>query len=325
MNIDNNSSVSKFDVGIPASIMENVYNTQGDNSKWARLVLTWNEQLKDPQGKLTGEVKEHKYVPLINRETGGMWIDCRPQKIFWKFLLTSMGHSLHGFVKWGTHVRDIIKKAHADCNPKGPDAKRPSLKDRTIIGLKCLKDLAIESAKSALYSPLLTVISVVGVVFAFLAVITTSKWLENRVYDIREFSGKVENEWTKGDKWNLALAPCFQPMKELKSLRAEMPTGENDPTIKEYGRDGHMRALNIFVQRNIEFRRGAGCGFFNDTWTYEKGKLTVCHLDSNITYKSTSYGCSMAAVVYQKNIKPLLVNPEEHQAFKAKAKAWSTV
>lgn len=336
MNVQNN--VTKLDTNIPPAILENVYNTQGDNCKWARLVLTWNEPIMDKYEKLTGETREHRYAALINRETGGFYLDCRPQKIFWKFLLTTPGHILSGFVKWATFAKKIIADANALCNPKGKDAKRPSLKDRTIIGLKCLKDLGFESLRTAFYSIALAVISAVGVVFAFMAVITTSRWLESRVYDIREFSGKTEAKFTRGE-WGITLAACFQeqddPVKKYaegrkaylmtrESVHPGVTAWEEPYFIKQFGQEELMRGMNMFARANIRERRKGCIGLFNDTCSYESGKVVVCKLDERIIYHSKSYD-RMTDAVYQRNVKPLLADPAEQQAFSQKARAWSTV
>lgn len=334
--INNNNKV-KLDECFPASVREHIYATQGEDSKWGRLVLTWNEQLLD------GNTKVHKYAAIVNRETGGLYLDCRPQKILAKCFATTLGHPISTICKLGRDWAKICTETHRKLNPMKkvpvsapssntngieasagstklvPDKKPPLLERVKIVG-NCIKDLFRDAGRAFLYGMALQIISFVGTIVGTLAIITKAKWLENRLYDLRELSGKTEKAFQR-DETGWTLAPCFQAIDSIKTMGSyksyhKLRNDEWDSAdfIKQYGQDESMRALNRWARNQLDFRR-KNCGPFNDS---------CMKLNNKVTYLSKAYD-NMKEIMYAKAIKPLLIDPSEQQALHEKAAAWSKI
>lgn len=339
MNCLDNKEPIKLDACLPASVRENVYTTQGKDSKWGRLVLTWNEKLPD------GKTKEHKYAAMVNRETGELFLDCRPHKLLAKCFTTTLGHPLMSIAKFGRDALKICKETHRKLNPmkevavpnttgsangieggsgstKWVPDKKPPLCERFKIVAICIKDLLRDAARSTLYGIALPIISAVGTLVAGVTVLFALfkiriLMLENLLYNIREFSGKVEKAFQRGET-SLTLAPCFQPEninRLIGSIKTRLGNDWNSKDfIEQFGQDESMRALNRWARNQLEYRR-KNCCPFNDYGM---------KLNKKITYVSEAYK-TMRDIIYEKAIGPLLIDPNEMRAVHAKAAAWSKI
>lgn len=300
----NLTKIETFEATLPKAVKDNIFATEGEKSKWGRLLLTWNEQTADG-------VKKHEYAAGYNRETGDVYLDCRPRKILAKCALTSLVHIPFAVARIGADIANTCGTIHKDVHDKNLSLKSKAWSIIKGTG-KILFDTFI---KNPALSVVLAVISAVGAVIGALAAIFKSQRLWITLYDIRELSGSIEKHT------GLALAPCFQPQmstdpKETAGQVSFYKSKDwfNTPEmVAACGQDETMRMLNNWGGGQLRFRR-SNRAIFNDCCTL---------MSKSLNYISEACKDMRAAGAEQtKRLNSLRVDPVSHKVLTAKINTW---
>jgi hypothetical protein len=174
-----------------------LYLIYPDVPKWGRLICEWNEKKED------GRTLSHLYAPCVNLEKQGMYIDCRPQKIFAKCLALVAVRPLHAIIKTIYHISlaGVAYQIYNACS--GIQTANECLQN----SIKSIVDII----RTPLYGLAMTIVTVAALILGAFSPQT--------LYESRQLLGEIEQAANWGKKhtpWT--LAPCFQPFP-LNSLK----------------------------------------------------------------------------------------------------------
>lgn len=240
-------------------IRKKIIYSEGANTKWARIILEWNEKITE--GDRKDQRKNHRYAAVFNTESGDVYFDCRPRKIFYKFCsallirpVFTVGKTLyHLFLPLSIPLE--IYNAVSEGNENGKSCKEIAQDFLINIGKNFVDIVA-----TPLFGTVLTIIFLSGVVLGLLI----GPFKPTLLYDIREAGIKVEilQNWgasyTYGGKKTLPtkINPCFYPILNFVTCAGVRWAEEEKWVDKEsFGNNDHLRCLNIIICRKIQYCR----------------------------------------------------------------------
>jgi|GEM_PF-3061381 len=245
-----------------------ILKTEGNNSKWGRLVCQWNED----------KGLHHKYATLVNLNTGDIYLDCSKKKIYAKFILHTLLRPFNIIFKTVYHVSVPISIPHIIYKTCVKGRKNESSGGE--IAKNCFKNSFNSLAdiiRTPVYGVAMTIVSIAALIIGPLA--------PKVLYDLRESIGMLVQSLHRSDKFVDDLFGCFQPIKNLKTINKD--NKKHSDTIYSKNSD-HIKGTNNFARSQVKFRR-EHWAIFNQTF----GKL-----DPNVTYISPSFD----SVIKQVNI-----------------------
>lgn len=161
-----------------------------DNSPWGRLICTWHEK------KENNTVLIHHYAACIDTRSWGVYLDCRPRKIFAKIFAQIFARPIHALFKTAYHVTMIPIILEIKNTYQG-------FQTTTI----CLKN-SIKSIADIIRTPIYGLAMIVA---SFAVLIFGIADPEN-LYSGRAFLGEIECSANWGESHTAwTLAHCFQP------------------------------------------------------------------------------------------------------------------
>lgn len=262
MNNDINLFLSKHREVAPLLVQ-----TEGNTSKWGRVICKWKE-------KKTGH--EHIFTPLINLQTGAIYLDCPKKKIYAKFIAHTAFRPFHIAFKTLYHLALPISIPHLIYQTIS-EGKKEELSNKEIAH-HCLnrvvKSLA-DIVRTPAYGVALTIVSVAALIIGPLGIKHVT------LYDLREIAGHLVQALYRnepGAKQDLFI--CFQAFENLTTIETQVYNPERMNTIYPLNASDTYMALIDFASANIRFRRNH-YALFNNPF----GKL-----DPKVKYVSASYG-----------------------------------
>jgi hypothetical protein len=239
-----------------------VIQTEGKESKWGRLVCHWHEKKTS---------LDHIFTPLINLQTGEIYLDCSKKKIYAKFITHLLLRPIHIAFKTLYHlaiplsIPYIVYKSIKEGKEENQDRKK--------IAQNCLKNCVKSLAdivRTPLYGIAMIIVNVAALVIGPLAPKT--------LYDFREMTGKLipSLSWQKTFVED-DIFPCFQAFENLQNIN-NWDTPKEDTIYPSA--NAYLRGLSNFARSQIKFRREHYAPFNNLF-----GKL-----DPNVRFVSPSYG-----------------------------------
>lgn len=201
---------------------------------WGRLICTWHEKKEDHQ------IITHTYAACIDGKDGGIYLDCRPRKIFAKCLVHLFTRPIFTIIKTAYHLslypifNEIVKSYHSNL-PKQEKFKNL---------VKASADILL----TPLYGVALTVCT--------LAVLIVGTFNPQNLYEGRKILGKIEQASNWGQIHTFwTLAKCFQPTP-LENLNYYGQRDFSHDTVYQDQTDNSLdRQLTNFARAHIVHKR----------------------------------------------------------------------
>lgn len=216
-----------------------VIHTEGNNSKWGRVICQWHEKKTD---------HKHLFIPLINLETGEMYLDCSKKKIYAKFIAHTLIRPLHIFLKTIYHAAFVISIPLAIIETIFQGKKdHPEYQE---IFYSCLRNSCRSLAdivRTPLYGIAMMVVSI--------AALLITPFYPYTIYSMREWIGQLIQslEWHEIDHYDRDPFPCFAPIDSLSE--AHFFNKKYDNTYYKTGASAYEIGLNNLARAYVEFRR----------------------------------------------------------------------
>lgn len=248
------------------SIKDYVIKTEGENSKWARIVCVWNEK------KVDNTTVKHIFTPLVNVETGDIYLDCSKKKIYVKFITHTLLRPIHLIFKTVYHMAMPISIPHIIYNTISEEIEKG---DKTVgeIALECLKksfNSVVDIGRTPMYLIAMTVVNIAALIIGPLAPQT--------LYRFREMTGHLVQALHREDTVVPDFFACFQPIEHLSEVRDR--DYEKDDTVYSEPKTDNSKGLNNFARGRVRILRKH----------YEICSNPFGKLDHNVTFISPSYG-----------------------------------
>lgn len=161
-----------------------------DDPRWGRLLCTWHEKRSDDS------IVSHHYAACIDQERWGIYIDCRPRKIFVKCIAQLFLRPFHILIKTIYHLSMGPIFFEKDQSLNQSQTKSNHWKN------------AVKSLADIIRTPLYGIIHMIASVAALIIGMASPE----QIYTERAKLGSIEEAANRGEKrtaWT--LAPCFQP------------------------------------------------------------------------------------------------------------------
>jgi hypothetical protein len=205
------------------------------DSPWGHLICKWHEK------KSNGKQLVHTYAFCIDRQEWGLYLDCRPVKIFAKCLAQLIARPFHIAVKTIYHLSMIPIFYEIAQTYRGLQSKQECLKN----SMRSLADII----RTPLYGLAMIVTSI--------AMLVISPFAPESLFTGRMLLGKIEQKacWDEiHTPWT--LAKCFQPFS-MSSLDHYGHRDYSEDTI--YTSDDPLeKQLTNFARKRILFLRKNG-------------------------------------------------------------------
>lgn len=216
-----------------------IVETEGQGNKWGRLVCHWHE---------TKTNFDHILTPLINLQTGDIYLDCSKKKIYAKFITHLILRPFHIAFKTLYHLAFPISFPYIVYTTiaKGKEEEQ----DKKEIAQHCLKNCVKSLAdivRTPLYGIAMVIINVAALIIGPLAPKT--------LYDFREMTGKLiqflswQEEFVEED-----IFPCFQSLINLQHIN-EWGLREHKDTNYSVNANEYVKGLSNFARSQIKFRK----------------------------------------------------------------------
>lgn len=241
-----------------------IVKTEGENSKWGRIVCKWIE--KKEERNLV-----HIFTPLINMQTGEIFLDCSKKKIYIKFLAHTILRPFHILFKTVYHcaipisIPTIINETYQ----QGIKEKKSSGE----IAKTCLKNSfnsLVDIVRTPLYGVAMTIVNIAALVIGPLA--------PKHLYDLREITGKLVQSLNRTKTTAPDFFKCFQHITTLSGIKKWNRI--NDDTNYLTNASESSIGLSNFARAQVSFLRNH----------YSICNNPFAKLGPNKTYKSASYG-----------------------------------
>lgn len=254
-------------------IVPYIVRTEGEKSKWGRLVCHWKEV--DPEDRSV-ELNSHIFTPLINWNTGDYYLDCSKKKIYCKLATHLLLRPLLIAIKTVYHAMIPLSLIHV-VYKSVQEGKEEKLGSKEIAK-KCLKNSVnslLDIVRTPAYGVAMLIVNIAALVIGPLAPKT--------LYDAREATGWLIKRLHRQDRltpgiFHGDLFPCLAPFGNLKNIskknREQKDTDYSDPSTDA------LRGLNNLARNEIWFRRDHYACFNNPFGT----------LDPKVRFVSPSYG-----------------------------------
>jgi hypothetical protein len=247
-----------------------IVRTEGENSKWGRVVCQWKERKED------GRVITHIYTSLINLEPGKhfgeIYLDCSKKKIYTKFIVHLAIRPFLIVLKTLYHAAIPLSLIHIVASTIFKGIKKEEAK---TIALDCLK----ESAKS-LADIFRTPAYGVAMIAVSVAALIIGPFAPRTLYTFREMIGRLVQSLHRSNKPVKDLFICFQYLQKLQKINSYPGYDFEDDTINAPRASEHAIGLNEWAKAQVKYRRDH-YAIFNNSF----GKL-----DPEARYVSASYG-----------------------------------
>lgn len=199
---------------------------QLDSGIYKRAVFHWNEN----------ESLHHEYHACVNVETGDVFMDCSPQKLFLKHLSLLISRPFHTYAKTCWHLSVLGPVVMGLL--KVYEGKMDGSQFLTYMG-HSFEDIV----RSPLYGIALTITHLVAVVWACFD--------PHSLYYTRDIVGQLERKLLRvehikyADGW--VFSNCFSPIYNI---------GRKNPESGEYRKIETVKSeLDDFVRRRVEYCR----------------------------------------------------------------------
>ncbi len=270
---NNTFSLDQFYQENPTFPQNLIIRTEGENSRWARIKCAVNEQTDK------SSILKHIYFPIIDLQTGGIYLDCSKKTIYKKLCVQALLRPFHIVFKTFYHlafpisIPHIIYKTIKLAQKDAKEKKEPL--NKREVDLLCFKKIGHSLAdiiRTPLYGLAIIIVSIAAVLICSFAF--------SKVYDFREKIGSLITKMQRGDNSN-DLSPCFVPFRYLSKMGQANPIKYMGVTYPKNLTPYEHRLIS-FAWAQIHFLRNNYAPFHNPIPI--KGRL-----DPNIAYVSSSY------------------------------------
>lgn len=260
-------TVSDFLITHP-SLKPLVIETEGKKSKWGRVVCEWRE-------KSTGY--SHLFIPLINLQTGEIYLDCSRKKIYVKFILHTIVRPIQIFYKTLYHVLFPLSIPVTIILTLIQENKE-KLNYKQIAG-RCLKN-SVRSLADCIRTPLYGLAMIV----TSIAALVIAPFRPNTLYDLRKLEGDLIDAlyWHETDDALGEPYPCFTPLFSLYEVHYRNFLHDDTNYNPQATQD--EIGLNNMARSNVRFLR-KHYGIFNCFSNNPFKKL-----DPTVEFISPAYG-----------------------------------
>lgn len=201
---------------------------------WGRLIGTWHEKKSGNQPLI------HTYAFCIDGKEGGIYMDCRPGKIFVKCLVHLFARPLH------TLIKTIYQISLYPIFFEIAKIYRSKQTENMTNPFKACADIIL----TPLYGIILTVVTV--------AVLISGIFASENLYEGRKLLGKIEQASNWGKQHTFwTLAKCFQPYS-LEILKHYEVRKFSDTIYLEKGMQEKIlleRSLSNYTRAKILFKK----------------------------------------------------------------------
>lgn len=227
-------------------IESHLFYPEGQKCRWGRIRARWIEKGSD------GKNLTHLCAFLFDLQTGDIYLDCRKQKIYAKFVVLSLSRPFFGLTKTVYHLflpisipLEIFKAVFNGIQ------QNHSFKEIAEESLCNVKHNIVDIARTPIYTIALTIVSITAVIIGPFA--------PNKLYDLRALAGRLEKALNRGTENFWMAAPCFQPLNNVMNIHHQDYTKSNT----EYDAEPTLHGLNNLVRSYVKFRRN-NRNLFND-------------------------------------------------------------
>jgi hypothetical protein len=234
-----------------------IFKTEGENSRWGRLLCTWHEKDKESAKNL-----EHHVCYCVDLTNGDLYVDDSKTEIYLKMLGVISIRIAQVFSKTFFHLLLPVSppiifyttiQHEVELNKKRDKEDRLMDKHTVIeIGLKCVIN-SVESMAHIIKTPLYGLAMVITSLVAIIAAPFDSTLL----YDCRKLAGKFEDKMYQGSgfkkEWGL-YTQCFHPHNNIEKLYKQK-TKDEDHTDYSNCKDLFEINLSCLARNTVLFYR----------------------------------------------------------------------